>query len=75
MVWLMFLQGIFGYMTLRRTLKIWVKTLKNLVKSIKNLEIALNFDQENEWQACINLNKQTIINKSSEKKLLYVKLS
>ena len=23
---------------------------KNLVKSIKNLEIALNFDQENEWQ-------------------------
>ena len=49
-VWLMFLQGIFGYMTLRRTLKIWGKTLKNLVKSIKNLEIALNFDQENEWQ-------------------------
>ena len=28
------------------------KTLKNLVKSIKNLEIALNFDQENEWQPC-----------------------
>ena len=46
----MFLQGIFGYMTLRRTLKIWGKTLKYLVKSIKNLEIALKFDQENEWQ-------------------------
>ena len=38
---------------------------KNLVKSIKNLEIALNFDQENEWQPCLYISSFKYLEMSS----------